>query len=80
MFEKIELLLRKIEASNEEISIILSMTNISFVDYIMIKRGEMMMPDDLGAWTMQSLDNEVANLKEAIDGLTKIRKEVLSWN
>lgn len=79
MFEKIDSLIRKIEAANEEINILLNMAKISFVEYVMIKRGEMMMPDNLGAWIMQSLDNEVANLKEAIDGLTKIRKEVLTW-
>lgn len=79
MFEKIELILRGIEASKEEIEILLSMAKISFVDYIMIKRGSMDMPEHLGAWNLQQIDMEVAQLKEHIDALNKIKREVLSW-
>ena len=37
------------------------------------------MPEELGAWNLQQIDNEVSKLKEAIDSLNKIKKEVLTW-
>lgn len=79
MFEKIDSILRQIENANEEINIILNMANISFVDYVMIKRGEIQPPEGLGAWTIQSLDNEAAQLREAIESLEKIKREVLTF-
>jgi hypothetical protein len=79
MFEKIDSLLREIENSNEEINILLNMANISFIDYVMIKRGQMTPPDSAGVWSIQSIDLEVENLKEAIDALGKIKKEVLTF-
>lgn len=79
MFEKIDLILRGIEASREEIEILLKMAKISFVDYIMIKRGSMDMPEHLGVWNLQQIDTEVAKLKEHIEALNKIKKEVLNW-
>lgn len=79
MFEKIDALIRKIENANEEINIILNMAKISMVDYIMIKRGEMELPEGVGAWNIQSLDNEVSELNEAIQALEKIRREILTF-
>eukprot|EP01022_Parablepharisma_sp_SALTPOND_P020351 TRINITY_DN36890_c0_g1_i1.p1 TRINITY_DN36890_c0_g1~~TRINITY_DN36890_c0_g1_i1.p1 ORF type:complete len:1153 (-),score=60.37 TRINITY_DN36890_c0_g1_i1:1028-4486(-) len=79
MFEKIDSILREIENSNEEINILLNMANISFVDYVMIKRGQMTPPQSAGVWSIQSIDVEVENLKEAIDALGKIKKEVLTF-
>ncbi|MDE7318087.1 MAG: DUF2443 domain-containing protein [Helicobacter sp.] len=77
MFEKIDLLIRGIESSREEIEILLSMAKISFLDYILIKRGEQLPPDGLGTWTLQQIDMEVAQLREHIEALEKIKNEIL---
>ena len=79
MFERIDSILQNIEEAQEEIKLLLGMAKISFVDYIMIKRGSQDMPEELGAWNLQQIDNEVSKLKEAIDSLNKIKKEVLTW-
>ncbi|MGP1449702.1 MAG: DUF2443 domain-containing protein [Wolinella sp.] len=79
MLERIVAILRGIEASKEELEILLGLAKISFVDYIMIKRGSMDMPEHLGAWNLQQIDIEVATLKEHIDALNKIKREVLTW-
>ncbi|WP_297812152.1 DUF2443 domain-containing protein [uncultured Helicobacter sp.] len=79
MFERIEGILREIEEAQAEIQLLLGLAKISFVDYIMIKRGSQDMPDELGAWNLQQIDNEVSRLKEAIDTLNKIKREVLTW-
>ena len=79
MFEKIDTILREIENSNEEISILLNMANLSFVDYVSIKRGDMPLPENVGEWSIQSIDSEVDNLKESIDALVKIKREVLTF-
>ncbi|MDE7174128.1 MAG: DUF2443 domain-containing protein [Helicobacter sp.] len=77
MFEKIDLLIRGIETSREEIEILLSMAKISFLDYILIKRGEQLPPDGVGTWTLQQIDMEVAQLREHIEALEKIKNEIL---
>lgn len=79
MFERIDLILREIEEAQAEIKLLLNMAKISFVDFIMIKRGSQDMPEGLGEWNFQQIDNEVKRLKEAIDTLNKIKKEVLTW-
>lgn len=79
MFERIEEVLKAIESTNEEIRILLNMANISFLDYISIKRGEMAVPENIGAWTLASLDQEVEKLNASISKLEKIKKEVLTW-
>ncbi len=79
MFERIDGILREIEEAQAEIQLLLGLAKISFVDYIMIKRGSQDMPDELGAWNLQQIDNEVSRLKEAIETLNKIKKEVLTW-
>ncbi len=79
MFEKIDMLIRDIESSVEEINIMLNMAKISFLDYVMIRRGEKEIPEGLGAWNLQSLDQEVANLKETIEKLEKFKREVLTF-
>ena len=80
MFERIDSILQNIEEAQAEIKLLLGMAKISFVDYIMIKRGSQDMPEELGAWNLQQIDNEVSKLKEAIDSLNKIKKEVLTKN
>lgn len=79
MFERIEGILREIEEAQAEIQLLLGLAKISFVDYIMIKRGSQDIPDELGEWNLQQIDNEVSRLKEAIDTLNKIKREVLTW-
>ncbi|MGP1579685.1 MAG: DUF2443 domain-containing protein [Wolinella sp.] len=79
MLEKIEAILQGIEASKEELEILLGLAKISFVDYIMIKRGAQDMPEHLGVWNLQQIDMEVSKLKEHIEALNKIKREVLSW-
>ncbi len=79
MFEKIDSLLRKIEEAQAEIEFLLRLAKISFVDYVMIKRGSEDMPPSLDMWNLQQIDEEVAKLKEAIESLNKIKKEVLTW-
>lgn len=80
MFDKIDMILREIEEAKEEITIALNMANLSFLDYIEIKRGEKTMPDGLGVWNLNSIDEEVGKLKDAIAKLNKIRKEVLTFH
>ena len=79
MFERIDSILQNIEEAQAEIKLLLGMAKISFVDYIMIKRGSQDMQEELGAWNIKQIDNEVSTLKEAIDSLNKIKKEVLTW-
>lgn len=79
MFERIDSIIREIENSNEEINILLNMANITFIDYISIKRGDIPIPENVGEWNVQSIDAEVQNLKESIDALNKIKKEVLTF-
>lgn len=79
MFERIDGILREIEEAQAEIQLLLGMAKISFVDYIMIKRGVQDIPEGLGAWNLQQIDNEVSRLKDAIDALNKIKREVLVW-
>ncbi|EES90224.1 MULTISPECIES: DUF2443 domain-containing protein [Helicobacter] len=79
MFERIDSLLKKIEEAQAEIEFLLRLAKISFVDYVMIKRGSQDMPPSLDMWNLQQIDEEVSKLKEAIDSLNKIKKEVLTW-
>ena len=79
MFERIDSILQNIEEAQAEMKLLLGIAKISFVDYIMITRGSQDMPEELGAWNLQQIDNEVSKLKEAIDSLNKIKKEVLTW-
>ena len=79
MFERIDSILQNIEEAQAEIKLLLGMAKISFVDYIMIKRGSQDMPEEIGAWNLQQIDNEVSTLKEAKDRLNKIKKQVLTW-
>ncbi|MCI5968266.1 DUF2443 domain-containing protein [Helicobacter sp.] len=79
MFERIDGILREIEEAQAEIQLLLKLAKISFVDYVMIKRGAQDAPEGLGAWNLQQIDNEVSRLKDAIDALNKIKKEVLVW-
>lgn len=79
MFERIDGILREIEEAQAEIQLLLGLAKISFVDYVMIKRGSQDMPDELGTWNLQQIDNEVSRLKDAIEALNKIKREVLTW-
>lgn len=79
MFEKIDEIFKNIEDIRDDINILLNIAKISLIDYIMIKRGSQDMPDELGEWNLQQIDNEVSRLKEAIDTLNKIKREVLTW-
>ena len=79
MFERIDSLLKKIEEAQAEIEFLLRLAKVSCVDYVMIKRGSQDMPPSLDMWNLQRIDEEVSKLKEAIDSLNKIKKEVLTW-
>ena len=79
MFERIDGIIREMEEAQAEIKLLLNLAKISFVDYVMIKRGSQMPPEGLGAWNLQQIDNEVSRLRDAIDSLNKIKKEVLTW-
>ena len=57
MFERIDSILQNIEEAQAEIKLLLGMAKISFVDYIMIKRFSQDMPEELGAWNLQQIDN-----------------------
>ncbi len=79
MFDKINAIIKEIEDSMQEIQILLGMHKISFVDYMMIKRGSMDYPEHLEMWKLEQIDNEVANLKEKINDLNKAKKEFLVY-
>ncbi len=77
MFEKIDEIIARIEEIRDEIQILLSMGKISFVDYIMIKRGSMDMPEHLQMAVLGQINDQVDLLKEQIDKLNKIKREML---
>ena len=77
MFDKINATIKDIEDSMQEIQILLSMHKISFVEYMMIKRGSADYP--LEMWKLEQIDNEVEKLKERINELNKIKKEFLVY-
>ena len=55
MFDKINATIKGIEDSMQEIQILLSMHKISFVEYMMIKRGSMDYPEHLEMWKLSRL-------------------------
>ncbi|OBV29116.1 hypothetical protein BKN38_06105 [Helicobacter sp. CLO-3] len=77
MFERINEIIAKIEEIRDEIQILLGMGKIDFVDYIMIKRGSMDMPEELQMSVLEQLNEQVDRLKEQIDRLNKIKREML---
>lgn len=77
MFDKINRAIKDIEETMEEMEILLSMHKISFLDYVMIKRGSAEYPAHLEMWKLEQIDSEVEKLKEQINNLNKIRKEYL---
>lgn len=77
MFDKINRAIKDIEEAMEEMEILLSMHKISFLDYVMIKRGSAEYPPHLEMWKLEQIDSEVEKLKEQINNLNKIRKEYL---
>lgn len=79
MFERINVILSEIEEAQAEIQLLLKMAKISFVDYVMIKRGTQDAPEHLETWSLQQIDHEILRLKDAINALNKIKKEVLVW-
>ena len=79
MFEKINEIIIRIEEIRDEIQILLGMGKISFVDYIMIKRGSMDMPEELKMAVLEQINEQVDALKEQIDKLNKIKREMLEF-
>lgn len=77
MFEKINEIIANIEEIRDEITILLGMAKISFVDYIMIKRGSMDMPEGMQMSVWEHLNEEVDKLKVQIDLLNKLKREML---
>ena len=77
MFEKIDEIIARIEEIRDEIQILLGMGKISFVDYIMIKRGSMDMSEHLQMAVLGQINDQVDLLKEQIDKLNKIKREML---
>lgn len=77
MFEKINEIIIRIEEIRDEIQILLGIGKISFVDYIMIKRGSMDMPEELKMAVLEQINEQVDALKEQIDKLNKIKREML---
>lgn len=77
MFEKINEIIVNIEEIRDEITILLGMAKISFVDYIMIKRGSMDMPEGMQMSVWEHLNEEVDKLKAQIDLLNKLKREML---
>lgn len=79
MFDKIDALLREIEDIEQEIKILLNIHKISFIDYIMIKRGSLDYPPHLEVWKIEQIDSEIERLKTSIESLNKVKKEYLVW-
>jgi len=77
MFEKIDEIIAKIEEIRDETQILLHMGKISFVDYIMIKRGSMDAPEEMEQSVFEHINEQVELLKEQINLLNKIKKEML---
>lgn len=77
MFERIDGILREIEEAQAEIQLLLGIAKISFVDYIMIKRGSQDMPEHLSFDLLSQIDVEINNLKAQIDALNKLKRELL---
>ncbi len=79
MFEKIDEIIIRIEEIRDEIQILLALGKISFVDYIMIKRGSMDMPETLQMSVLSQINEQVDALKAQIDKLNKIKREMLVY-
>lgn len=79
MFDKINGAIKDIEDIMQELQIVLSMHKISFVEYMMIKRGSMDYPEHLDMWKLEQIDSEVEKLKGKINDLGKIKKEFLVY-
>lgn len=77
MFDRIDSTLKDIEDIEQEIKILLKMHKISFIEYIMIKRGSADYPPHLQIYMIEQIDSEIAKLKEKIEELNKIRREFL---
>ncbi len=77
MFEKMRKILAEIEDSQNEIEMLLKLTNLSLGDFIEIKRGSMDMPKGVNEAFFTQLSEEVERLKELINALNKIKKGLL---
>ncbi|WP_104713219.1 DUF2443 family protein [Helicobacter cetorum] len=77
MFEKIRKILADIEDSQSEIEMLLKLANLNLGDFIEIKRGSMDMPSSVNEAFFAQLSEEVEHLKELINALNKIKRELL---
>lgn len=77
MFEKLELIIKNIENSKEEIEVLLKIANISLSDFILMKRGALDIPDTLNMAFYTQISEHVEELKEHINALNKYKREML---
>ncbi|CCB80262.1 MULTISPECIES: DUF2443 domain-containing protein [Helicobacter] len=77
MFEKLELIIKNIENSKEEIEVLLKIANISLGDFILMKRGSLDIPDTLNMAFYTQIGEHVEELKEHINALNKYKREML---
>lgn len=58
MFDKIDSILVDIEDIEQEIKIILNIHKLTFIEYMMIKRGSMDYPKHVEVWMIEQIDVE----------------------
>lgn len=76
LLQRIDEILGEIESAKEELQIALNLANLSMQDYILIKRGSLDMPNHLTLWAFEEVNLSANKLKEKLDMLNKIRKEL----
>lgn len=77
MFDKIDEIFKVIEQARDDVNILLNIANITLVDYIMIKRGSLDLPENVSLGMLADIDCEINKIKESIDSLNKLKRELL---
>ncbi|BCD45895.1 hypothetical protein NHP194003_13830 [Helicobacter suis] len=77
MFERLDLIIKDIENTKEEIELLLKIAHLSLSDFILMKRGSMDIPETLNMAFYTQIGERVEELKEHINALNKYKREML---
>lgn len=76
ILQRIDEVLGEMESAKEELQIALNLAPITMEDYILIKRGSLDAPENLSAWAFEEINASAERLKEKLNTLNKLRKEI----
>lgn len=76
ILQRIDEILLEIENSKHDLQIALKLANLDMQDYISIKRGSLDMPSDLKLWAFEEINSSAIKLKNHLDTLNRLRKEL----